>query len=321
MLGRVLVAVSLVAALLAAAPATATFRGHNGLIAVQRMLGQDRDQPSVMAIEPGGGPEVTLATDAASPAWSPDGKRIAFKRGDDLYVADADGSNQHQISAPGSYWFDVAWSPNGRKLVGAYDFGGGGASGLWTMNADGTGLRPLSVRPEPSVFGTGGYEIAPAWSPNGKWIAFLFLHPVPRTRGGGMGVQSTELWLVRADGSHARRLTRTLVPEGRPSWSPDSTRIVYSRERKWSLEEASDSDIIVRAMRTGRTRVLVRGPADDRDPVWSPDGRTIAFTHAAEADPFSYERTIHLVDANGRHRRSIPQMEGAIVALDWQAVP
>jgi Tol biopolymer transport system component len=306
MLGRLLVAALLVAALLAATPATATFRGHNGLIAFDRV----RDEAaSVFAVDPSGGPEVMLAVDAQFPAWSPDGTRIAFRRDSDLYVANADGSNQHQVSPPGTYWFDLAWSPNGRRLVGVKDAGANTFS-LWTMNADGSGLRPLPIRGLCC-----GSAIAPAWSPNGRWIAFLFLHSV-----GTGSVTSTDIWLVRPDGTRARRLTRTLVQEGRPSWSPDSTRLVYDRQRKWDPDNGSDYDIVVRSLRTGRTRVLLGGAADDGSPVWSPDGRMIAFTHLV--DPTSNTRAIEVADINGRHRHALVRVAwDSVYGLDWQALP
>jgi Tol biopolymer transport system component len=305
MLGRVLVAALLVAAFLAATPATATFRGHNGLIAFNRVRGDDA--ASVFAVDPSGGPEVMLAADAQLPAWSPDGTRIAFMRDSDLYVANADGSNQHQVSPPGTYWFDLAWSPDGRKLVGVEDKGAN-TFFLRTMNADGSGLRPLPIRGLCC-----GSAIAPAWSPNGRWIAFLFLHSV-----GTGSVTSTDIWLVRPDGTRARRLTRTLVPEGTPSWSPDSTRLVYARERKWDPESDSDSDVVVRSLRTGRTRVLLGGAADHGSPVWSPDGRMIAFTHLVDLSTTSIE----VADLNGRHRHALVRVAwDSVYGLNWQALP
>ena len=105
------------------------------------------------------------------PAWSPDGKQIAFKNlnpVDALWLMDADGSNAHRLTkTPGSgyaFW-NPQWSPDGKRLSVP---GGRRLMALidvWTINADGTGERNISKSPED--------EWWPTWSPDGAKVAFV----------------------------------------------------------------------------------------------------------------------------------------------------
>ena len=113
-----------------------------------------------------------------APAWAPDGRRIAWTCGDDVCVMNADGRRKRRVTSPGD---DPAWAPDGRRLVfvdGAlYTVRIGGARAKLTAATTGDG--------------------APDWSPDGRWIAFER----------ETGDKSTDLFLIRPDGSGLRRLT------------------------------------------------------------------------------------------------------------------
>jgi TolB protein len=111
-----------------------------------------------------------------------------------------------------------------------------------------------------NAFGTGLTRVAsgtsPAWNLTGRRIAYV-------SRG--------DIWTMEADGSGKRRLIRTAA---HPAWSPDSSQIVF--ERAGSLYVMDDVGANVRR--------VTRGP-DDGFPVWSPDGRVIAFTRKIRSAP------------------------------------
>ena len=94
----------------------------------------------------------------SSPAWSPDGKHIAFSRSDDagfaIWVMDASGDNAKQITFEGNNQ-SPSWSPDNRHII--FSGQASGRTSLYIMQADGTGVRRI----ETGV----GSESAPAWSP------------------------------------------------------------------------------------------------------------------------------------------------------------
>jgi Tol biopolymer transport system component len=184
--------------LAASAPAQAAFSGANGKIAYQHF-----GFPSTIVVM---NPDGTGQTDltgfdpgaVSTPAWSPDGARIAFagdvcECGWDIYVMNEDGTGKSSLTSGDA----PAWSPDGNKI--AFNRAGG----IWIMNPDGTGQTLIQSA-----------GITPAWSPDGTKIAFQ--------RGGN-------IFVMNADGSAETQLTTASAIEGEPNWSPDGTKIAYYR--------------------------------------------------------------------------------------------
>jgi TolB protein len=142
------------------------------------------------------------------PAWSPDGSRIAFARsmaGDDtdLFLIGADGSGLTHVTRGPDWDRAPGWSPAGDLL--AFQSGRSGRDSIYVVKPDGSGLRRL----------TRGYGVAPAWSPDGRKIAFG---------------RNGDVWLMNPDGSAARNVTRTrsaAKAETYPAWQ--RVRVVNGR--------------------------------------------------------------------------------------------
>ncbi len=148
-------------------------------------------------------------TSGSYPAWSPDGRRIAFVRADNkhhvgVYVMNADGTEQRRLVRYGT---DPRWSPDGRTIafVRRATFDGFNYD-IYVVDGDGGPARNLTPTP--------AYENDPAWSPDGRRIAFVRGH---------------DIWLMNADGSGKRTLTSGAARDRVPSWSPDGRTIAFDR--------------------------------------------------------------------------------------------
>ena len=201
-----------------------------------------------------------------SPAWSPNGRLLAFVAGKnspdaqditgkaDLYVSTADGHELRRLTRKSARVGDAAWSPDGKSLVFVKSAETGNRSSLWTMNVDRRLARRLT---------RGNIDLEPSWAPNGRRIAFLRIDP--KTYQGA-------IWEVRTDGSGLHRLSR-LKNVTEPIWSPDGSRL---------LVHDSKTIYSVRSDGTNRQAIAhlskdIKGAVEDPQPAWSPNGTWIAF--------------------------------------------
>jgi hypothetical protein len=227
----------------------------------------------------------------SEPLVSPDGSRIAFTRGwpARVYVMDANGSNLTALNPNDpSGWHTAAstWLPNGNQI--AIQFGGSGGR-VDVIGADGMGRTTLV---------NDGRDIrAPAWSPDGRTIAFLrYVYPVgefscENPTGGGH-----EIWLMNAQGGDQRMLRRlrqcSMGWGEHLSWSSDGSRILYTedngayRPELWSMN--ADGSDVVRLLPDWSRFDLPDDPDGPFDGLWSfgrwsPDGKMILLTRQGNA--------------------------------------
>jgi dipeptidyl aminopeptidase/acylaminoacyl peptidase len=196
-----------------------------------------------------------------SPAWSPDGTRIAFttfRNGDaDIYTSAPDGSDAKNLTFSYSYDVDPAWSPDGKRI--AFVTYRNDGPGVYVMNADGTDQHLL--------VGDTGYPSHPTWSPDGTKILYQSFYYDYET-----GESKAGLWITNGDGSGVHQLTDNAV-DNNPAWSPDGKQIAFDSDRA----DLENTDIyVMNADGTGVKR-LTTHLASDKRPAWSPDGQWIAF--------------------------------------------
>lgn len=163
--------------------------------------------PDIYLLDGGSGIEVARLTSnhsiETSPAWSPDGRRIAFVTdrggGPQVYIMNADGSDQRPLPLPGSYNTSPDWSPDG-QMIAYQSRGEGDRFAIWTVDLGTGDARPLTS-------GRTNDE-EPSWSPDGRRIAYT-----SAKRGGRKG-----LWVMDRDGARARALLQDDGDYFTPAW-------------------------------------------------------------------------------------------------------
>jgi len=232
--------------------------------------GQSWPHMEVDAIDPCGTRMRQLVRDAYEAAWSPDGKQLAFLRGDSgkaigLYVIRANGGGARRLvsdlgSCPTPNSGSFSWSPDGSTI--AFLARSNCRSAIWGVDVASGKLRRLRNTPTPPD----SFDSV-AWSPNGRRIAFVE-SAYGRTGAGTLSVMSP-------NGAGLRVIDRNADVDtfgSRPSWAPDGNRLIYGLHKLGVPQVFRIVDV-----RSGRGRSLTL-PAPGDEPTWSPDGRWIAFS-------------------------------------------
>ena len=157
-----------------------------------------------------------VAREAAHPAWSPDGGRLAFiSEGDgNIYVTSRDRSDVRRVTGDAGSQPD--WSPDGRRL----------AYSLQDQDICVVDARGPSGRQTCLLDGGGGGD--PAWSPDGRSIAFTRYSEVASPPG---GMVEGDIYVMSANGEQLRRLTHGGSHDHGPSWSPSGSRVAFASSR------------------------------------------------------------------------------------------
>lgn len=214
-----------------------------------------------------------------NPAWSPDGTKLAFasdRSGNfEIYVMRADGTGVRRLTRNPANDTQPAWSPDGKRIVFASDRLANAAEGkqrragffvqdLYVIGADGSGLRRLTGAPSRG-------DSTPAWSPDGKLIAFSTSSDPP------------EIETIRPDGTHRHFTGQTGVG---PDWSPSGKTIafehVYYPDGSYSIESPPPQTELALMRPTG---AFLRSLGDHGEARWSPDGTMLSAADGAILNP------------------------------------
>jgi dipeptidyl aminopeptidase/acylaminoacyl peptidase len=273
--------------------------------------------------------------DVRDPQRSPDGKWVAYvmsraikdtdKNDTDVWMTSWDGEQHVQLTSSAEGESAPRWSPDNRYLAFLSSRQGAKHAQLWLLNrAGGEAVKVTDLKGSISEY---------SWSPDGKSIALVVEEPDPRDAEAEKQKEAAkdgpaktpkpiviDRYYFKADGdgylrgerSHlylfdvASRKAEPLTPgtfnERAPSWSPDSKQIAFVSERGESdLDRVESDDIYVIEARTGaQPRAITQTTVEESRPVWSPDGKTIAFTFGDELKYSAYSQPrLALVPAAG----------------------
>ena len=167
------------------------------------------------------------------------------------------------------------WSPDGKRLVYQWDLDG---SGVYVINADGTGQKRLSPSP--------GFDTTPSWSPNATKIVYVHLLQPPRPN---QPPPMTDIRVMNADGTDDHAILASKLFSVEPRWSVNNN-IMFM-----SLMNGGGFEIYVMNVDGTALRRLTNG-ANNGDPVWSPDGAKISFGSDREGGG---KLNIFAMDADG----------------------
>ncbi len=217
--------------------------------------------------------------DDVAPAWSPDGRHIAFVsvrdtlsgkldlESGEIYVLDFDpltgrpvGEARRLTDSPAADGWP-AWSPSGDRI--AFHSDRSGNFDIWVMGSDGS--NPVNLTNHP------GDDKFPAWSPDGSKIAFA------SDRDG-----SYDIWTTNPDGSSLARLTDSPARDRYPIWSPDGARLTFNTDRDGNQEiyiMSADGSNPVNVTNTPE----IEGLAD-----WSADGMRLVLYSERKKDKDVY---------------------------------
>jgi Tol biopolymer transport system component len=177
----------------------------------------------------------------------------------DIYIMDADGSNQAVFISSPEWEQSPSWSPDGKRIVFESDVEGNDE--IYIVSIDSGVFTRLTFN--------SASDNSPSWSPDGTKIAFAS----DRDGDDPSDISFYEIYVMDADGGNARRLTYNSVWDGSPSWSPDGKQIAFS-----SLKDGS-GEIYLMDADGGNMKNLTNNPEkEDGDASWSPDGKRIVFT-------------------------------------------
>ncbi|MBV8841720.1 MAG: serine/threonine-protein kinase [Bryobacterales bacterium] len=223
------------------------------------------------------------AEDDRVPAWSPDGKYIAFCRAATqeptpsryaVYVIPASGGQERKITEGG---MGVSWSEDGKALAVAGASDEAGAIFLFSLE---TGKRRQLTSPHL------GFDNLPVFSPDGRWVAF--------TR--DFGFSAREIFVVPARGGTAKRLTFDREPTYGAAWTADSREIVFASNR------GSGGESLWRIATSGGTStpLLTRPQGGGFYPSISRQGHRLVYTEAFK------DTNIYAYDGPGFGSRAAP---------------
>ncbi|MGB7168739.1 MAG: winged helix-turn-helix domain-containing protein [Acidobacteriaceae bacterium] len=277
-----------------------------------------------------------LAHDAA---WMPDGQRILYASGDDLYIARENGGESRKLATLPGRAFWLRWSPDGKRLRLTLLNSETHTSTLWELNRDGSGAHQLL---------DGWNNAAPAeccgsWTDDGRYYVFQSarggdsnIWAIPE-RGGLLGSPQKPISITNGPMSYQAPITerggrrvffiglnpqaellrydrsgRIFVPYGEDLTL--ARRVEFSHDGQWAAWIRQDDNSLWVSRKDGSARVQITGrPMEIFMMHWSPDNRQLVFMGRQPGKPWK----IFTVDADGGHLQELTNEQRSEADPDW----
>ena len=322
----------------AASVAWGTAPGRNGKLAFRRYLDADHTWSALFTGNRDGSALRQLTHPARrvldiEPDWSPNGRRIVFQRvsldgcgpeceTDEIYLVNNDGSGlkalthneagkgclQHDQPAGGTCRGVPGWSPNGKQIafecaVLTAKEANPYLGGICVMDADGSHVRQLPQTPA-----TGAGDSAPAWSPDGRRLAFQRVL---------LAGNRDAVFVMSADGSKPRRVTPWPLRAGQPDWSPDGRRILFYSN--WGGPSTVSANLYTISPSGRGLKQLTHargGSVQHLSATFSPDGKWITFARTPGTGKGG-NADIFTMRADGTRVRNVTRSASWDSGVDW----
>ena len=212
----------------------------------------------------------------------------------EIYIMNADGSEEIRLTHHPGDDFDPAWSPNGEHIAFVSERDHKGLYDIYLMDPNGENIR--------RAFNDLDYRTAPDWSPDGTRIAYHTYSPEPD-------------WAVYTNtlgGGAAERVAESgIYPGGFPAWSPDGTEIAFvsGNPTEWRIRIIN--------LKTREQEIFLPKTLGSHIhyPAWSPDGKQIAFA----LRKWGAKSGIYIIRRDGKKCEEIVENTGMVA--QWERTP
>ena len=234
----------------------------------------EKEQSTLAAV-----PFTALPGSATSPAFSPDGSRIAFTwngeppgdaKGYDLYAKALGSETLLRLTRHASEWISPSWSPDGTQI--AFHRMDATDSGIYVVPALGGSERKLHTTRIPV-----SNDAAIDWSPDGKWIAFADVLPPE---------EHTWIHLLSTETLEAKQIPidPRCIAESQPAFSHNGLYLAY-----WCLRRPFDTVLFSLTLRSGQVKAIATFRAFPSGLTWSNDDDRLVYSLRTVSAPSSYE--------------------------------